>query len=111
MAVMSRWRRVRGVLGLLLLSAASCLAVLGLLELLLRRNVIRNQYYLQHEVLGGNKSGPLVLILGDSFMAPLTGGDLVDYLYDSPSVHGVRVRNSAVAGTGPVEYLQSLRRE
>ncbi|HMC55906.1 MAG TPA: hypothetical protein VKH19_12075 [Gemmatimonadaceae bacterium] len=111
MAVMPWWRRVVGILGLLLLSTASLLVVFAALELMLRRNVIANQYYLQHEVLGANKTGPLVLILGDSFMAPLKGADIADYLYDSLSVHGVRIRNSAVAGTGPVEYLQSLRRE
>ena len=42
MAVMPWWRRVVGILGLLLLSTASLLVVFAALELMLRRNVIAN---------------------------------------------------------------------
>ena len=97
---------------LLLLLVASVSMPLGAIELLLRRNIIPNEYYLRNQVLGDLKRpGRLLFILGDSFMASIKGSDVVDYLYPTLAPHGVRIRNTATAGTGPLEYFENLRRE
>lgn len=104
-------RLIRRALGLLLLLAASTAITLGFVELLLRGGFIPNDYRAQNKVTGARGGdGPRLFILGDSFMAPLRGGDLADYLALAVGPHGLRIRNSATAGTGPVEYLDRLRR-
>ena len=91
---------------------ASVSLSLGAIELLLRWNIIPNESYLQNQVLGDSKqNGPFLFIIGDSFMAPMKGGDLVDYLYAALAPHGVRIRNTAMSGSGPVQYFHKLRRE
>ena len=104
-------RRLQRAFGLLLLLAASVGITLGAVELLLRAGLIPNEYRAQNKVTGARGgNGPLLFILGDSFMAPLRGGDLADYLADAVGTRGLRIRNTATAGTGPVEYLDRLRR-
>jgi len=105
-------RRLRQAIGPLLLLIASFSASLGAVELLLRGNVIPNEYHARNEVLGDRaQSGLFLFILGDSFMASIPGGDVVDVLYRELAPHGVGIRNAARAGTGPVQYLEALRRE
>jgi hypothetical protein len=60
---------------------------------------------------GAPGDGPLILILGDSFLAPLPGAVLVDTLFALLGPRGVVIRNAARPGTGPVEYLRSIRNE
>ena len=93
---------------MLVASVSICLAAF---ELLLRWNVIPNAYYLENQALGdANQSGLFTFIVGDSFIAP-TAPFVADYVYPTLAPYGVRIRNTATAGTGPVQYLESLRRE
>lgn len=104
-------RRLRHGVGPLLLLVASVSACLGAIEVLLRWNVIPNEYYLRNQVLGDSRrDGPLLFISGDSFIAP-TAANVVDHLYPALASYGVRIRNTATPGTGPLQYLESLRRE
>ena len=89
----------------------SVLVPLVILEVLLRLNVIGSDYHARNEVLGEDSGGPLLLILGDSFVAPQDGGDIGDYLFAEVSGARMRIRNTATSGTGPVDYLRRLRRE
>lgn len=105
-------RRLTRMLAAPLLVLGSAALSLGTLELLLRANVIPNLYYEQNRILGDRGRPRLrVLILGDSFMASLSGADLVDSLYALLAPAGVHILNSATAGAGPVEYVAALRRQ
>jgi hypothetical protein len=95
----------------LTLLLTSSLLTLGAIEFLLRYNVIPSEYFLRHRVLGDAGDAPLLLVLGDSFMAPIPGSDVVDYLVPELGPHRVRVRNTATPGTGPVAYFDNLRQE
>ncbi len=104
-------RRIRRGVGALLLLVTSVSVCLGAFELLLRWNVIPNAYYLENQVLGDvNQSGLFTFIVGDSFIAA-TEPFVADYVYPMLAPYGVRIRNTATPGTGPVQYLESLRRE
>jgi hypothetical protein len=112
MGVARNGGRIRSALGSLGLLFASLLVSLIGVEMLLRWDVIPNEYYLRHHILGSARQrGPFIFILGDSFMAGRRGRDIVDDLYAILAPHGVRILNTATPGTGPVQYLESLRRE
>lgn len=97
---------------MLALLIASVTAPLVAAEMLLRRNVIPNAYYYHNEVLGDRAASRLFLmILGDSFIVSHPGTDIGDLLYRDLAPAGVGLRNTAMSGTGPVQYLASLRRE
>jgi len=99
-------------MALLALLAGSFTAALVVAEILLRGNVIPNAYYFRNEVLGDRDASRLFLfILGDSFMVSHPGTDIADLLYRDLAPQGVGIRNTATSGTGPVQYLASLRRE
>lgn len=101
-------RHAAGALLLLVVSTSTCL---GAFELLLRWNVVPNTYYLENRVLGGPaQNGLFTFIIGDSFIAP-SQPFVADYIYPVLAPHGVRIRNTATPGTGPVQYLDDLRRE
>jgi hypothetical protein len=112
MRVSADARRLLHAAGTLVLVIASVTGSLLVVEFLLRRNVIPNEYYVRTRVLGDPKQhGLFLFIIGDSFMAPHVGGSIEDFLYTALAPHGVRIRNTATAGTGPVQYLEALRRE
>jgi hypothetical protein len=111
MRVERELRRLWRTLGLLLLSAGAVAVSLAAVELLLRWNIIPNDYYDRHRIFGDSRQqGPFLLILGDSFMAP-NGPLVATYLFPRLAAHGVRIRNTATSGSGPLRYLENLRAE
>jgi hypothetical protein len=102
--------RSRGLLALAAGCAVAGLLLVAGLELVLRLGWIENGEHARRQVPARPEVvRSEVLILGDSFILPYW--DLGKALAAELAERDVAVRNAAVSGTGPFEYLDTLKRE
>jgi len=92
----------------LTVAVLSLIPVVAGFELLLRLGIPENpKHWFEESQRSWKESSHRVLILGDSFIEP--GGELAPLLKQGLGEHDVAVRNLALGGTGPFEYLERLR--
>ncbi|HMB71778.1 MAG TPA: hypothetical protein VKU85_20875 [bacterium] len=102
--------RSRGILALAAGCAVAGLILVAGLEIILRLGWIENGEHARRQVPARPEVvRSRVLVLGDSFILPYW--DLGKALAASLAEQDVAVHNAAISGTGPFEYLDTLKRE
>ncbi len=95
----------------LLISAASILLTLILIELGMRVNLIPNDFYTRMQGVKPEVEETMrVLVIGDSFAQDWgTGSSMYEIIARELSKRGIRVLNLADGGMGPYEYASELK--